>query len=149
MERVPSSVSRRNLVIGAGAAAVAAMVAAPKLFPGAERGTRRLLASNSLTRGFLSLADASHAEWAAQVGSVFTVDGGYRLKLAGIRPLQSGGARPAGLGRDRAFLAVFDVLGGLTMPGDLIYGASHAQYGALPLFLSATGESRQMFAVFN
>ena len=29
------------------------------LFPGAERGTRRLLASNSLTRRFLSLADVT------------------------------------------------------------------------------------------
>ena len=149
MERVPSSVSRRNLVIGAGAPAVAAVVAAPKMVPRADPRARPALASISVTRRFLSLADAGQAEWAGQVGSVFTVEGGYRLKLAGVRPLQSSGQRPSGLGRDRAFLAVFDVLGGLTMPGDLIYGASHAQYGALPLFLSATGEARQMFAVFN
>ena len=148
MDRAALSPTRRNLLIGAAGLAVAGLIATARLVPSVEQRTRRLLASNRFTRQFLSLAEAEQAEWAAQVGSVFTVEGGYRLRLAGVRPLPSPGARPAEL-RDRGFAAVFDVLGGATMAGDLIYTASHSQYGSLPLFLSATGSPSRMVAVFN
>jgi len=149
MDRAAPSHSRRNILLGLTGIAVAGIVATARLFPSAEQRTRRILASNPLTRQFLSLADAEQAEWARQVGSVFSVDGGYRLKLLGIQPLPSLGARPADVTRERAFAAVFQVLDGATMAGDLIYSASHSQYGGLPLFLSVTDSPSRMIAVFN
>jgi hypothetical protein len=88
------------------------------------------------------------SEWTTQIGSTFTVGGGYALRLAGVEPLQSEGERPPGL-RDRAFAAVFDVARGGTLPGDLIYTVSHPQYGPLQLFMSATSNPRRMLAIFN
>ena len=149
MERAVSTVSRRTAMLGLAGVAVTAMVATTAFRPTAGERARRVLASNPLTRRFLSLANAGQAEWAGQVGSEFRIEGGYRLRLVGVQPLNSVGARPADVTRDRAFAALFDVLGGMTMPGDLIYTARHAQYGALPLFLSATGDPRRMLAVFN
>ena len=149
MERAASLLSRRRVVIGLAGGVVAAMVATPLLRPSAEPRVRRLLASNALTRRFLSLAHAEQGEWTAQVGSHFSVDGGYRLRLAGVRPLQSSGARPDHVSRDRAFVAVFDVLGGMTMAGDLIYSVAHPQYGRLPLYLTTSDNPRRMLAVFN
>jgi hypothetical protein len=148
MDQAARLISRRNILIGVTGAAVAGIVATSRLAQPVEQGARRLLASNRFTRRFLSLADAEQAEWSAQAGSVFTVEGGYRLRLAGTRPLQSGGARPPGT-RERAFLAVFDVLDGATLPADLIYSVRHPQYGRLPLFLSASDSAARMFAVFN
>lgn len=148
MDRAVAALSRRNILFGIAGVAVAGIVATSRLLPSAEQGTRRLLAGNRFTRRFLSLAEAGQAEWSAQAGSVFGVDGGYRLRLAGTRPLESGGARPSGT-RDRAFLAVFDVLDGASLPADLIYSAAHPQYGPLPLFLSATDNPARMLAVFN
>ena len=149
MERAAPSFSRRNILVGLAGIAVAGVVATSRLFPAGERSARRLLASNGFTRRFLSLADAEAGEWAMQVGSVFALDGGQRLKLAGIRPLMSAGTRPPEVARERAFLAVFDVLGGAAIPADLIHTAHHRQYGRLPLFLSASGSPRVMHAVFN
>lgn len=149
MERAASTISRRNVVAGLAGLAVTAVAATTLFQPSAGDGARRLLAGNRFTRRFLSLASAEQAEWAAQVGSDFTVEGGYRMRLVGVRPLASSGARPAGLSRSRAFAAVFEVAGGLTMPGDLIYTASHAQYGSLPIFLSQSGDPGRMLAVFN
>lgn len=151
MERTApaATLSRRNVLLGLAGAAVAAVIAAPALRPGVADRTRRLLASNSFTRRFLSLANAEQAEWQTQVGSDFAVDGGYTLRLAGVRPLISEGERPTNVTRDRAFVAVFDVRDGMTMAGDLIYTATHPQYGRLPLFLSASDSPRRMLAVFN
>lgn len=149
MERAAFSFSRRKIVLGLAGTAVAAAVAVPALRPAAGERARRLLASNGLTRGFLSLADAGQGEWQAQVGSVFTVEGGYRMRLAGVQPLQSEGARPPQAWRERAFIAVFELAGGVTLAGDLIYTVAHPEYGALPLFLSASDDPRRMFAVFN
>lgn len=149
MDRAASNPTRRNVLIGAAGATVAAVVAAPFLRPGMSEGTRRLLAGNRFTRRFLSLAYAGQAEWAAQVGSVFTAEGGYRLRLAGVRPLPSAGRRPPEVARRSAFVAVFDVLNGMTMAGEMIYNLRHGQYGRLPVFLSASGDPRRMLAVFN
>jgi hypothetical protein len=149
MDRSDSTPSRRNVLIGVGAAAVAAVVATPLLRPGMGDATRRVLAGNRFTRRFLSLATAGQAEWAAQVGSVFTAEGGYRLRLAGVRPLASSGARPPEVARRSAFVAVFDVLNGMTMPGEMIYNLRHGDYGRLPVFLNASDEPRRMLAVFN
>jgi hypothetical protein len=148
MERAASSLSRRNILVGAAGAAICAIVAMPLLRPAVGERTRRLLAGNPVTRHFLSLADAGQAEWAAQVGSVFTESSGRTLRLAGVRPLLSAGERPAGL-RDRAFLAVFDVAGRAAMAGDAIYTLTHPQYGATQVFLSLSDRQGRMLAVFN
>ena len=149
MEKAATTVSRRNILLGVAGAAVAAVVSAPLWQPDAGQRTRRLLAGNPFTRRFLSLAHAEQAEWAAQVGSTFTAEGGYRLRLSGVRPLPSSGVRPSEAWRERAFVAVFEVMNGMTMPGDLIYRLNHSQYGALPVFLNASGDPGRMLAVFN
>ncbi|HWT11378.1 MAG TPA: hypothetical protein VN231_01345 [Allosphingosinicella sp.] len=149
MERAASAVSRRNILIGMGAAAVTAGVAVTAFGPAPTSRARRLLASTPFTRRFLSLAHAERSEWAAQVGSDFSVAGGYALRLAGVRPLQSAGERPSNVSRERGFVAVFDVRRGVSMAGDLIYTIAHPQYGRLPVFLTATDDPRRMLAVFN
>lgn len=149
MERATTALSRRNILIGVAGVAVAAVIATPSLRPGVADRTRRLLASNSFTRRFISLANAEQGEWQAQVGSDFTAEGGYTLRLAGVRALPSEGERPANVTRERAFVAVFDVRNGMTMAGDLIYTVTHPQYGRMPLFLSTSDSPRRMLAVFN
>lgn len=153
MEKVDRFLSRRNmlLAIGGGVAVTGALVAAP-LRRAVTQSARRLIVSQPWARRILSLADASYEEWAEQVGSTFAAGGGYGMRLVGVRPLASTGQRPAGLSRQRAFLAVFDATGGSTMAGDLIYTVNHPQYGPLQIFLSASAEPRspgRMHAVFN
>ncbi|HYJ53617.1 MAG TPA: hypothetical protein VEW04_10650 [Allosphingosinicella sp.] len=103
-----------------------------------------------MLRRRLSLASASYDEWADQVGSTFAVAGGHGMALAGVRALSSSGTRPTGT-RDRAFVALFDVLAGGTMAGDLIYTVSHPESGPFQVFLAATDPRtpRRMLAVFN
>lgn len=149
MEKAATTLSRRNLLLGLAGAAFAAVATSPLWQPTAGQRTRRLLAGNSFTRRFLSLAHAEQAEWTALTGSVFSAGGGYRLRLAGVRPLPSSGQRPPEAWRDGAFVAVFEVLDGMTMPGELIHTLSHSQYGRLPVFLTASGEAGRMLAVFN
>lgn len=105
-----------------------------------------------LRRMLLSLADAGYQDWLDQVGSTFAVGGGTSLKLVAVDAFNAIGARPASLGRDRAFLVKFDVQNGGTMAGDLIYTAIHPRYGAVPIFLSAANDPslrHRMTAVFN
>ena len=89
-------------------------------------------------------------EWTAQAAD-FTLGGGAS-SLVGVRALPSAGARPASVTRERAFVAVFDPVRGQRPAGDLIHAASHAEYGPLPLYLSAASDPRapgRMLAVFN
>jgi uncharacterized protein DUF6916 len=100
----------------------------------------------------LSLADGSYEEWMAQVGAAFSVGGGTVLRLAGVQAFAAAGARPMGLARSRAFVALFDPVGGATMAPDLIYTVNHREYGPLQIFLSASTNTRtpaRMIAVFN
>ncbi len=147
-----SHLPRRKLLLALlGGMVSVGVLSAPTLSPRLAREARRIAGKSAAARRFLSLAHAEMEEWAAQVGAVFLVDGGYRMKLVGVRPLSSSGRRP-GNGRSRAFLAVFRVLGGQTMAGDLIYTANHRQYGTFDLFLSM-GKDRpngaRMHALFN
>lgn len=91
------------------------------------------------------------ADWTRLVGSVFE-GAGFRLRLAGLRPLGSEGARPANVARAGAFLLAFDTLGAATMPGDLIYALSTTGAGPLDVFLvnvSTAEAPGRMHAVFN
>ena len=153
MDKIQSRLSRRNLllVLGGAVAAVGAVALSPFRNVLARRA-RGAVASPSWARPILSLADASYGEWHDQVGSVFTTGGGDRMRLAGVKAMPAPGARPRGLARDSAFVAFFDPLAGRTMAGDLIYAASHPQYGPLAIFLSASVDPRapaRMVAVFN
>ncbi|HKR24505.1 MAG TPA: hypothetical protein VJS15_04545 [Allosphingosinicella sp.] len=147
-----SNVSRRNvLLVAGGMAAVGALAASPARTVIA-RGAQDLLASRAGTPRITSLATASYEQWLGQVGSVFSLGGGVRMQLSGVRAMSSTGARPASLARNRAFVAFFDPAGGSTLAGDLIYTITHAQHGPLQLFLSASPDARtpaRMLAVFN
>lgn len=153
MEKTDNRLSRRNmlLIAGGGIAAASALVAAPFRTQIAGKA-RAIVTSTRLGRGLVSLAHAGYDEWEAQVGSTFALGGGTGLRLVGVRALPSGGTRPASVTRGRAFVAVFDPLGGQSLAGDLIYTANHGEYGPLPIYLSAASDPRspgRMLAVFN
>jgi hypothetical protein len=153
MKQTGSFLSRRKLLAGVGGVAVGAvaLIAAP--FRAVIVATREMVSSQPvLRRLLLSLADAGYNEWLDQVGSVFVVGGGTSMKLVAVTAFNAVGPRPAGLGRDRAFLAKFDVQNGGTMAGDLIYTAMNPRYGAFPIFLSGSNDPtlrHRMTAVFN
>jgi len=139
------------LVMGGAVAAVGALAPSPFRNIIAQR-TRAMVVAMPRLRGLVSLAQGSFEEWQAQVGSRFAIGGGLTMELSGVRALPSSGARPAGLARDRGFVAFFDPVGGAAMVGDLIYTVNHAQYGPLQIFLSAAPVARapaRMLAVFN
>jgi hypothetical protein len=154
MEQTGSFLSRRKLLVGLGgvAAGAVALMAAPFRAVIAV-STRQLVSSQpALRRLLLSLADAGYDEWLDQVGSVFVLGGGTSMKLVAVTAFDAVGARPASLGRDRAFIAKFDVQNGGTMAGDLIYTATNARYGAFQIFLSGSNDpnmQHRMTAVFN
>lgn len=153
MEKTDNKLSRRKmlLVAGGGVAAASALIAGP-MRQQVLRTAREVITITRIGRSIVSLANAGYDEWAAQVGSTFTIGGSTSLRLTGVRALPSAGARPASLSRTEAFVAVFDPMGGRTLAGDLIYTATHPEYGPMPLFLSAAGDPRtpaRMLAVFN
>ena len=138
--------SRRNVVLGAtGMVAIAAAITTPGLKPLMPNGVRRLFGVSPA--GAVPLASGTQEQWATQVGQVFEV-AGQSMRLVGVRALPSGGTRPASL-RSRAFLAVFELAGGASLPSDLIYELSHRLHGELSLFLTATDSASRMHAVFN
>lgn len=154
MSKARVAFSRRKLLaMAGGGGAVAAFAASRPVLEIATGSLRRLVArAPGLRSVLISLADADYAQWAQTVGSVFTIAGGTSMVLTGVLPLQSSGVRPLSLGRAQAFLAVFDVPGGRTLAGDLIYTVSHPQYGAFQIFLSAVTDPRtpgRMLAVYN
>jgi hypothetical protein len=153
MDKVESTLSRRNLllVLGGAAAAVGALAATPFRNIVVLRA-RELIVALPRLRRLVSLANGSYEEWQAQAGSRFALGAGTAIQLNGVRALTSGGVRPAGLGRARAFVAFFDPVAGATMAPELIYTANHPQYGPLQIFLSAApapGTPARMMAVFN
>ena len=96
------------------------------------------------------LATSEMDRWSRMVGKEFT-GAGFRLKLKGVQALNSAGDRPPEVTRDAAFVAVFEVLSGGYMPGDLIYRLS-TRDEVLDIFLANafTREfPRNMHAVFN
>lgn len=147
-------VSRRNVIIAAGTvAAFGALTVTPAgQLIGGSAGVGSDGAAGG-TGGSVSLATADFDAWTAAVGALFTIPGAGALRLAGIRPLESGGAsRPRSLGRSRAFIALFDPAGGERLAGELIYVARRAGSRAFPIFLSASTDPRtpaRMVAVFN
>lgn len=154
MDNASRFLSRRKLLVVLGATAGAAGAAMLSPFRNVfVRNARQLVRQQPiLRRMLLSLASAGYDEWMDQVGAVFSIGGGTSMRLAGVEPFSAGGTRPIALPRDRAFMAVFDLLNGATMAGDLIYTANHPQYGPFQIFLAASSDPRspsRMIAVFN
>ncbi|HEY5713677.1 MAG TPA: hypothetical protein VIT38_17405 [Allosphingosinicella sp.] len=153
MEKETSGLSRRNIVLAlGGAVAVAGALVASPLRKMAARRSTNLAPTRNWGSRLVSLGSAGVDEWSQQVGSVFTVAGGTAMRLAGVRAMPAPGGRPSNLSRSTAFLAVFDPLNGATMAGNLTYGASHPEYGALMMFLTESSDPAtpsRMFAVFN
>lgn len=153
MTQQVSRLSRRNVLIaGGGAVAAAGAFAISPLSNPLTAQARDLLAGQSWARTFLSLARGTFAEWQSVVGSNFAIGGGGTLRLAGVVAFASSGARPYDVARRSGFLAVFEAGRGQTLAGDLIYTITHAQYGPLQIFLTASPDARQpgtMHAVFN
>jgi hypothetical protein len=97
-----------------------------------------------------TLATAEMDRWSRMVGSEFTT-AGFSVKLVGVQALNSEGVRPPEVTRDAAFLAVFEVLTGGYMPGDLIYRLT-GRNQVLDVFLTNAFTPqfpRRMHAVFN
>lgn len=146
MHGLETSISRRNLMVALCASGVAAACGSGSAPLAETADPTARAASNGRV-----LATGMMGDWAAIVGATFDSGGGNLLKLAGVEPLPSRGSRPAGLSRDRAFVAVFDAVGG-EMTGGLIYSLSAPNYGPLDVFLAEAASPefpRRMHAVFN
>ncbi|HST37354.1 MAG TPA: hypothetical protein VLK25_12085 [Allosphingosinicella sp.] len=148
-----SRLSRRNVLVAGGGtvAAVGAFAISPLSNPLVSE-MRSALAGQTLVRGLFSLANGTYEEWQSLVGSTFSLGGGTTMRLTGVSPLLSSGTRPYSVARRQAFLGVFEPGPRQSMAGDLIYTATHPQYGPVQLFLTnappAAGPTR-MHAVFN
>lgn len=144
--------SRRRLLAGGGVAVAAGALAATAFKTQIVTEKRGVAESRAGAPRAVSLATGSYDDWLAKVGTVFSLGGGANLRLSGVRALTSTGARPAGVARSQAFLAVFDPLAGATLAGDLIYTIANPQLGPLGIFLSASPDPAtpaRMLAVFN
>lgn len=145
--------TRRNLLGGllAGGAAAAAY-AAPGLSLNWSSSARRS-GRSWWAKSAVPLARAGIDDWGAQVGTLFDVageTGNAALKLVAVLPLHSGGRRPASLGRDSAFTAVFETVSGAMLEGSRTYSARHEKSGALSIFITPRpGSEGRLEAVFN
>ena len=137
MPKPATGLSRRNMMIAGGGtvAAIGAFAASPLSNPLVSE-VRGALAGQVWVRGMLSLANGTFEEWQSLVGASFSLGGGATMRLAGVRALQASGSRPYDVARRQAFVAFFDPGAGQSMPSDLIYTATHAQYGPVQLFLT-------------
>ena len=135
-----SGIDRRTLLAGiAGASALSACSGGISLLD-AGAGASASAAPR------LATADAD--KWAAAAGSTFST-GGYTLRLAGIERIAQTGSRPDAL-RQQAFVALFDIVRGGFMPGDLIYRVTHATIPAFDIFLvNGASSPTRMHAFFN
>ena len=141
--------TRRRILAGLGlGGAAAAAMAAPRLslnLAGKRAGGSWWNAKP------VALGSAGLDQWRAQIGSNFKVEGeGAKLKLVKVQELTSAGRRPAGLGRDRGFVAVFEAQG-VAPAGDRTYTLAHASTGKLDIFMNAAnaGSATRLEAVFN
>ena len=150
-KRDGSGLSRRGLLASLCASAVAGIAGLVALNSSRRPGTGPRSAPTAQARAQgQSLATSEMDGWSRIVGTNFHA-AGFDLRLAGVEPLPSVGARPADVTRDRAFLAVFDVRSGGEMPSDLIYSMTSGNH-ALDIFLTSAATARfpnRMHAVFN
>jgi hypothetical protein len=139
------SVSRRDVVAGLCASGLLGACSA-----GTAPEQEDMVQPQAAAANGQALATGEKDGWARLVGTEFTTSG-FRLKLTGVSSLPSAGARPPDVTRDAAFLAVFEVLSGGVMPGDLIYRMS-TRSQVLDVFLGSAASREfpnNMHAVFN
>lgn len=144
--------TRRRILaaLGLGGAA-AATVAAPPL---PLSWTRKSSAGSWWERSGGSLAHGAVDEWRSQIGARFVVqgeNGEATLRLVKVQELNSKGRRPASLGRDRAFAAMFEAEGAAPA-GDRTYTMAHEAHGSIDVFMGAanhSGPRPRLEAVFN
>jgi hypothetical protein len=143
--------SRRTMVgslAAVGTIAAVGMVAQKGAVTGGSNSLARALLGSA--RGPASLAAAEMEGWQAAVGTNFSLAGSLNMRLVGVRPLASAGARPSGL-RRRAFIAIFELPAFAQLPGDLIYTLANSTYGRLDLLLAETAGrgAQRLQAVLN
>lgn len=142
---------RKMMLVAGGAVATAGALIASPFRDELRNAGRKAIASTGVGRGALSLADGSYDEWVAEVGATFSLGGGSSIRLVGIRALNSGGTRPEGV-RQQAFAAFFQPVGRQTVAPELIYTATHRDYGPMPIYLASAEGPRtpgQLVAVFG
>jgi hypothetical protein len=140
----PAVVSRRTVVGGLCAAGLLAGCSS-RTPPREEQQQQKAAAAAQ------ALATGEMDRWAGMVGREFQATG-IRVKLTGVRALPTAGARPSGVTRQQAFLAVFDPVDGQPMAGDLIYSLSSNGIAPLDVFMLSGGTTEmplRMHAVFN
>lgn len=152
MNELEGAVSRRKLLIGAGATAVAAAAySAPglplSLLPG-KTGTG---APNLWHRQYWTLEAAGAAEWNRQIGRSFYIRGGgitRWVKLVQVDALPSPGERPEEVARKAAFSVLFEARWPLPFERDRIHVVGSQLYREMQIFLGGT-DPRRMRAIFN
>ena len=147
-----TGLSRRKMMLATGGAvAGASALVAAQFSEDIRIAARDVVANIPGGRTLLSLGDAGYDEWLTVVGSSFSLGGRTNVQLVGVRALPTSGSKPQGV-RSQGFAAFFDPAKGQTVAPDLIYTATHNQYGPTQLYLAATSDQRtpgRMVAVFN
>ncbi len=143
--------SRRKLLYGMG---VGGFGVASFSWPAAAFGAGGPLAA-VLPRVTAAAHQAGLQDWSGAIGSSFVVQGeagATVVKLVAVHPLNSTGARPAGV-RQSAFAAVFEGTNGLTFPaGNRTYTFEQGNGGQMQLFVGGkivSGGKAQLVAVLN
>jgi hypothetical protein len=144
-----SLVSRRNILLGLAGGAVAAGGITVQQTGGAGAFAKMLRPSGLGQRG-ASLATGEKADWALQVGTLFTAQTGHVLKLASVQGFRERGERPDEL-RDSAFVATFDVVSGGALPAAQLFAVNHNEGGTFDIFMTGGNPERplRMLAVFG
>jgi Rieske Fe-S protein len=146
-----SVLSRRNMVMGAAAAAggvfaLGASANTTTWFRAAQKAGAQALGIELNPAGGI-------AHWRSMIGQDFTVEtrsGTVYAKLAAVEALHDGGkARPLGLARDEAFCCVFDTGRQEAPAGAGTYDVAHAALGRTQLYMSCCKTPRRLEAVFN
>ena len=151
MNEAKWGLSRRNLMIGAGATAAAAAYAAPgvplSLLPSAEGAGEPSL----WTRQYWTLEAAGPAEWKRHLGRSFYITGGgvtRWVRLVSVEPFESSGARPPEVSRKTAFSVLFEARWPLPFERDRIYTVGSQLFRGMQVFLGGS-DPRRMRAIFN
>jgi hypothetical protein len=144
-------VTRRTAVAGIAGVGITAALAANFSLSGTSSSSTKDSTQSGSQRGTTSLAYGNIGDWIAVVGTTFR-SGTERLRLVGVQPLESDGVRPPEVTRTSAFAAVFDVLNGAVLPGDLIYSIYASNIAPFDIFMSSARTAQypaRLHAVFN
>lgn len=128
-----TNLHRRAVLSGVAAGAAAAFLAPSRAF--------------AATR---ALATGTAADWRLAIGTNFTATteiGSVTLRLVSVDLLPADPSRPAGLGRDQAFAAVFAVVGSAMPEGNRSYRLTTTRYLAMDVFFAAATD--RLTAIFN